>query len=440
MLLSFRVTNHRSLRDEQQLLLTPEGRQGEEPPAPESVEPLRVAGIFGANASGKSNIVDALRFMVLQVRGYPRRGREEEPAEGIERSPFRLDHDSPGRPSTYVVDLLDDGERHTYGFVIDDTAVVAEWLFRYTADGREEVVFERDGDELSNEPEGGLFPVSDVIEIESNVLLMEVFAKLQPKSFDSTEMRSLRAVSRWFTTGLVIRQRTFGLPRRRVEVPGHCDRITEKRLSKLLVAADTGIEDIQTESFSREMRDGREQEFVRWVFRHRASGHEHVLGLEDQSEGTQALMDLGLRAFSVLDRGRTMVVDELDASLHTHLSARLIELFRDPRTNPRGAQLIFTSHDAALLGRIRGGEVLARDQIWFSEKSPEGATELYPLSGYEVADEGARARKYLAGRYGAVPFVDDDLFSAALAAREDPIPDDSSAPYRRKAPGRSKGT
>ncbi|MFD0774448.1 ATP/GTP-binding protein [Streptomonospora algeriensis] len=427
MLLSFRVTNHRSLRDEQQILLTPEGRDDEGLSAPQDAEPMRVAGVFGANASGKSNVVDALRYMRNRVRGVPRRGGEEEPTEGIERWPFCLDPDSPGRPSTYVVDLLDEGERYTYGFTVDDTAVMAEWLFRYTADGREEAVFERDGDALSNEPDGGLFPVSNVIEIESNVLLMEVFSKMQPKLFDSTQMRSLRAVSRWFANGLLIRSRPSGIPRVRFTPMAPPGEETERRLGELLIAADTGIGEVSTEAVSRETKDGGVRESYRWVFRHRGAGHEHVLGIEDQSEGTQALMELGMRAFAVLDRGKTMVVDELDASLHTHLSARLIELFQDPESNPHGAQLVFTSHDAALLGRIRGAEVLGRDQIWFCEKVASGATEIYPLSSFEVADEGTRARKYLAGRYGAVPFVDDDLFAAALAARED-TPHDSSAP------------
>jgi AAA15 family ATPase/GTPase len=112
-------------------------------------------------------------------------------------------------------------------------------------------------------------------------------------------------------------------------------------------------------------------------------------------------------------------VDELDSSLHPYLSARLIRLFADPSTNPRKAQLIFTSHDATLLGRIQGEEVLHRDRIWFTEKNEDGVTELFPLSDFEPAEGVDRERRYLAGRYGAVPVISDELFSGFASEAED---------------------
>lgn len=420
MLLSFRAANHRSLRDEQQLLMAPGDMDIPDFPPPKEMSPLPVAGIFGPNASGKSNVVEALQFMRRLVLGFPggrARGRETEPDEGIDRWPFALDDDSPEHPSVYVVDLLIGGERYTYGFSIDAESVLEEWLYRYSNEGTEEIVFERQGTRISGGARDGLFDVTKYIEVESDVLLMRIFSSVQPKLFDPDVLDSLRRVSDWFRRGLWIR-RSLGPVRGAGRAALHNgDPKTLDRLADLLAAADTGIGRISVET--RRIPDGEEEREVgRWVFHHRTLRAERTLGIEDQSRGTQALLELGIQAMNVLDRGRTLVIDELDASLHTLLSARLIELFRDPEANPYGAQLIFTSHDAALLGRIRGREVLRGDQIWFTEKNEEGATELYPLSGYSEEEEGNRGRKYLTGRYGAVPFIDDDMFAAALAARE----------------------
>ena len=111
-----------------------------------------------------------------------------------------------------------------------------------------------------------------------------------------------------------------------------------------------------------------------------------------------------------------MVVDELDANLHPLLSAKIIELFKAPETTPRHAQLLFSSHDAALLGWIRGRDVLRREEIWFTEKDKNGATQLFSLVEYEE-EEGSDENPmlwYLTGRYGAVPEVDDSEFDAAV--------------------------
>jgi uncharacterized protein len=211
------------------------------------------------------------------------------------------------------------------------------------------------------------------------------------------------------------------------------------RLTSLLRAADTGIEGAElveetkeefavrvarTKALTGGPTSGRRRELF---FRHRNGQDGVALSIRDQSLGTQALCDLGIPAFRALDEGLLFVVDELDSSLHPYLTAQLIRLFQSEETNPLGAQLIFTSHDATLLGRIQGEEVLHRDNIWFTEKDDCGATELFPLSDFKPRTEENRERRYLAGRYGAVPIVNDELFAAALAARgdADDVPSDA---------------
>jgi AAA15 family ATPase/GTPase len=109
-----------------------------------------------------------------------------------------------------------------------------------------------------------------------------------------------------------------------------------------------------------------------------------------------------------------LVVDELETSLHPSLVAKLIELFRDEAANPRGAQLVFTTHDTSLLGTMLGGQVLHRDEIWFVDKNAEGASELYPLTDFKPRKDQNTERRYLAGAYGAVPVLGDFPEAARL--------------------------
>lgn len=132
--------------------------------------------------------------------------------------------------------------------------------------------------------------------------------------------------------------------------------------------------------------------------------------------GHQGAAGAGPRFLSVLDRGGTLIVDEIDSSLHPLLTTQLIKLFQEPDTNPRGAQLVFTSHDASLLGRVDGEDILKRDQVWFVEKDKYGETRLFALSEFKPRAGENHERRYLGGSYGGVPFIDESL-AKALATR-----------------------
>ncbi|MBE1530888.1 AAA family ATPase [Actinomadura algeriensis] len=418
MLLSFRVANHRSLRTEQQLLLTPTYAADE--PDDASWEALPVAGIFGANASGKSNVIDALEYMSDMVRGS---FRENEPEGGIERHPFALDPAMLEEPSTYVVDVIIGDVRYTYGFVLDDVRIIEEWMYSYPLQ-RKRIVFHRREDEY----EYGEHSPKELRQVEQltepNVLFLSVGVR--------TKQRLLLPVYEWFRN---LEWRTTPqtpIPNWMYGRTARIDADYLRRIVVLLRAADTGIEDAQLVDESEEEyaeRVSRLPARVRNVerprrkylsFQHRGvDGNAATLSLREQSTGTQSLYMLALPAFLALDRGTPFLVDELDSSLHSFLTAQLIKLFREPETNPRGAQLIFTSHDVSLLGRIQGEEVLQRDHIWFTQKDECGATELFPVSDFNPRKDENRERRYLAGRYGAVPLVNDELFVEALAARED---------------------
>ena len=177
---------------------------------------------------------------------------------------------------------------------------------------------------------------------------------------------------------------------------------------KLLRFADPGIENfVITEEESE--RFGRRRRRLGLI--HRRESEPVTFGLEDESEGTKTWFGLIGPAFAALRLGRVLLLDEIDASLHPRLSVRLIEIFQDPQTNSRGAQLIFTSHDTSLLNSLN------RDEVWLTERAPNATTRLVGLAEFR----GERVRKslnleraYLQGRFGAVPEVDQAAIRRAL--------------------------
>ena len=437
MLLSFRFGNHRSFRDEQQLNLTPlYGGPAHSP----SVDAVPVVGIFGANASGKSNCLDALSLM---RRMAIHSDRDVEPGMGISRQPFRLDADSMNEPSRYVVDLLLGESRYTYGFTIDGDRVLEEWLYYYPLH-RKRRVFEREGDRFSwGEESGRRGDLERIAEITAPTALflstVARFGKSGPAS-EPEDPQPLHSVYRWF---LRHRDRIRLGPSRvhRYVTGGPLPRWEEDRpvIVDLLRAADVGIDVIfkgpagsqvplisalgeaETESplwIRMATRDNTPSRRRRLLFSHRGTNGNFALDLEDESTGTQQLFDLAIDASFVLRGGGTMTVDEIDASLHPMLTAKLIALFHNGATNPRRSQLIFTSHDASLLGTFDTEEVLRRDEIWFTEKDEYGASTLYPLSDFKPRKDGEnRQRRYLNGNYGGVPDLSTYLFEQALASR-----------------------
>lgn len=399
MLRSFRVANHRSMRDEQELVLLP----AYEKPR----EVVSVAAIFGANAGGKTTVLDAPGFLQRIVRDSY---RTWEPGSGIPRRPFLLDPARSLEPSTYAVDLVLDSVRYVYGISIDDQVVRDEWLYRYPH-GRKQVVFERDGDEIRLG--------STVSDYRGRQRFLNEVTRGNASALGSGAMIDLSEVEPvydWFRRRLRVHMHPAGTTAAAAEaVTLLGSRGTEKeRLVELLRAADLGITDLQVErapSGKERLWSGTHE----LRFLHGQSGV--ALSAAEQSAGTLAWLGLLVSALGALDAGGVLCVDEIDASLHPRLTARLVGMFKDEETNPRSAQLVFTTHDASLLGTSTGGEVLARDEVWFVEKDRDGATALFPLTDFKPRQQENTERRYLGGSYGAVPIVSDDDLRHAMAAR-----------------------
>ncbi|MFY1670745.1 AAA family ATPase [Plantactinospora sp. WMMB334] len=446
MLRSFRVANHRSIRDEQELSF--------EPVYDKSGGVLPVAAVFGANASGKSNLLDALSWMrdavLTSFAGW-------QPGSGVSRSPFRLDPESATSPSGYCVEVVVGGLRYSYGMEVDDRRVRHEWLYSYPH-GRRRVIFERNdvGIRLgSTVPEHRARAESLQRQTRDNALFLTVaalhdLAEVQPLyrwfrnavgfgPLDATSVAEEDLIQRLRTddrdrTVALIRAADLGI----VDVTvGQADidlRLTAGLLNELI---DRGLiqtthrkrrflageridkdvlDQVLSEEFKVSVRDLIESRDPgarpRLMFRHGASAV--ALGIEDQSAGTRSWLGLASQALRTLDSGGLLVVDEVDASLHPYLTAELVSLFRSTAIETTGAQLLFTTHDATLLDE----DVLARDEIWFVEKDAgSGATRLYPLAEFHPRKNENTRGRYLAGSYGAVPVLARGAFRDALSSR-----------------------
>lgn len=461
MLRSFRLENHRSFRDEQELLLIPAYAKAR--------EALPVVAIYGANASGKSNLLDGLEFMAGAVRNsFARWGPD---AGVVGRRAFKLDAAKSAEPSVYVAELIQAGVRYTYGLEVDDSRVLGEWLYSYP-EKRKRVLFERTGSDIKfgstlNESKAALEVLESIL--RPNSLLLSLAAQLK--------ISWVLPVYRWFTDSVRFRAPSEGrvlefeiadFLQSRPELKGE--------LVSLVRAADVGIDDVMVGGaieellvnleagqeirvgdlkgkIVRESRLGRKilkfewpdgfasipysgspddaagsgayaaqmSEYLGDLLPHKSSvrfvhrGCADPFRLDEESAGTRSWLGVLPAVLSVLRDGGCLVIDEIDASLHPLLTMRLISLFNNDRANTAGGQLVFTTHDATLLHAPFGEEVLGRDEVWFVEKDrASGVSALYPLTDFKPRSEDNLERRYLAGRYGAVPELFEDRFTEVV--------------------------
>ena len=418
MLLRMAATNFRSLRDEQELSLVASQLAGPEgallPTSGVREQALRVAAIYGANASGKTNVLRALHFIWRAVVESQTSWKPEQP---IPRQPFRLAGDLRSTPSTFELDILLGGTRFQYGFSLDDERVLQEWLFAFPS-ARRQLWFRRSGSEFSfgKHLSGENRTIERVT--RPNSLFLSAAAQ--------NNHEQLTPIYRWFASRLVfvtddrevIRQATIQMC---------ADPARRSRVEEFLRAADLGLVNIEvserevptsTRKILVALRDSGISIPARIPdvgFYHRCEHDSSVrLSMSSESDGTLALFELLGPVITALDTGGILVIDELDSSLHPLLALEVVRMFNSATRNPHGAQLIFNTHDTNLLDL----DVLRRDQIWFTEKDKCGATHLYPLTDFRPRKHENLQRGYLQGRYGAVPFLGNARLLGAIASED----------------------
>jgi AAA15 family ATPase/GTPase len=409
MLLRFGVSNYRSISDYQELLLAAS------PIKEHQVYVISVngldskilpaIGIYGANASGKSNVLQAFAFMRLMLLKSHANGSA---TGGIARIPFQLDPEVLKQPSHFDCDVLIDNVRYHYGFVVDDDRVREEWLYAYPSKHRQ-VWFHR---KYNEEPSFyfGKFLKGKNKTIEAltrdNSLFLSAAAQNNHKQ--------LSKIYRYFEENYFFRLNAeHGFEH--LETAYLDKGMIKTRIIEFLKRADTGIVEAQVEKREGTVTDKSIIENIRTAlgsenasvndtlrFGHQSLGFNSIfLKLGDESRGTLQLLTLLGPLFEALESGKVIIIDELDTSLHSLLSLQLLKLFNSPSSNKGGAQLIFTTHDTNLLG----GEGLLCSQIWLTEKDKKGATHLYPLTDIRTRHTDNFETGYLQGYFGGIPFL-----------------------------------
>ena len=424
MLLNFAVTNYRSIKERQVFSLMAVGGLPHEESlirSKEDIPILPVALLFGANASGKSNILRAfgamLRMVLKSVRLNPDDTLDE-------YEPFLLDEESRNNSTELEAEFITIGvgkiEHHyRYGLAFSETLITEEWLYIYEG-GNETELFSRDRDKVQvNETE---FPEGKGKEdaLNSNRLFLSLVAQL-----NGTQSKEIIF---WFTTVdfFTASQTEQYMPitsilLKRKKNPiedelSHYADIAQTFLSNI----DIGIMELSIEEISVALtkdvpeelkkdlsKDGHttlkvESTHNRYNKQGEIIGNEIFRTKRNESEGTQKITDLLGVIFLTLWGGNLLVIDELDAKLHPLLTRAIVQLFTNPKMNSHGAQLVFTTHDTNQLHL----DYVRRDEIWFTEKSPVEATELYSHIEFKDFDPSMDiTEQYVNGRYGAIPRI-----------------------------------
>ena len=413
MLIEFRVENHRSLRGEQVVPMEA-GRVGDETdPRPRKVpgyseKLLTVMGLYGANASGKSNVLGAFVFMREAVlRSY----RLWPPDGGVPRDPFAWEPKD-ARSSLFEVMFILDGVRYQYGFAASDTGFLEEWLYAWPH-GKKQIWFEREGaykfgESLSGEnkliaevtrPNALFLSVAAQHNHPQLKQLFSWFQSIRVVNF-SGGTRSERFRTMPVAVGRSLENEAFDARQGRLWPDEESSSSLQERFLDLLRTADLGIEDLRLATSADDSPS-----FRTIQLKHKNPSGNAWLPLREESSGTQTMFSIALPVLEALDHGDLVLIDELERSLHPSLAAEIIRRFNDPATNPKNAQIIFTTHDTGLIGTTLGEPVLRRDQVLLTEKDDTGATVVYPLTDFKPRKAENLERGYLQGRYGAVPYL-----------------------------------
>lgn len=411
MLIQFNFKNFMSFRDETSLDMT--ATKITEHPV-HVVETggdklLTVAAIYGANASGKSNVFNAFSFMrdyvVNSFYFGGDSGRKNSEVRKV--TPYLFDRESRDKPSEFEVFYVDqtNGREKTYqyGFVIQNTEIMEEWLYskaKTSLDYRT-IFYRKKGEAL--EADGlGKKAVANLKEaLQKETLIVSLGAKLN--------IALLTAVYNWFTNCETVHLAKMGEEFSRAsDLPAGfvSDRTVQENVLSYIASFDTSIVDFEIEEVKRTDEELLGKSYAVHTIHRLAdgSGLQSIL-LGNESSGTRKMLALYEPLKYVLDHGSVMFIDELNDRLHPLLVRNIILTFLTPEINTNHAQLILTSHDVWQFSN----ELLRRDELWITEKSRDGVSTLYSVAdfkdeeGKKIRRNEAIAKNYLVGNYGGIP-------------------------------------
>jgi AAA15 family ATPase/GTPase len=425
MLIQFSVGNFRSFKELATLSMVAANTNARDPlvnqnntiKVNEDLTLLTSAAIYGANASGKSNLVHAFTFMRQLTLESSKESQVEQPL-GVE--PFRLSTETENEPSFFEAVLITDGSQYRYGFEVNNKEVVSEWLFSFPGI-REAKLFVRERKDIKISPR--YFKEGKNLEqkTRSNALFLSVVAQFNGEISQS--------ILRWFSRAGIV-SGLDDMSYRGYTIQRIMEGEYKSDIIQLVKSLDIDIDDIrgikldmEQIRFSPDMpeelrsfliKSAKDNGFFTVQTVHTkfdSQGQKAGVVIFDmdnnESHGTQKVFYLGGPIMDVLKHGKVMVIDEMEARLHPHVTKALIRLFNSVQTNPNRAQLIFTTHDTNLLSN----KIFRRDQIWFTEKDKKCGSHLYSLAeikktgDVKVRNDASFEEDYLKGRYGAIPFL-----------------------------------
>ncbi|MDR1831978.1 MAG: ATP-binding protein [Fusobacteriaceae bacterium] len=371
---------------------------------------LPAAAIFGANASGKSNVIEAFRYMSEYVAASFEFGGDssnEKPGTRFPKpTPFLFEERSSKAESTFEVyfsDSAETGEKlYNYGFSLTKNGIVEEWLNckSKSSRGTYKRIFYRENDQLDLVGIPRASQSNIEVALEKEVLVVSLGSKLK--------IPVLKQIRDWFLKNEFA---NFGEPfeiyilSRQLPKKFIQDKAVREKVIKFLSAFDDSIIDFKVEAVK--SKNSQEDNHVRVDAVHKMIGNDKTatIPLGDESAGTLKLFSLYQLLQDVLEKGSVLLIDELNSRIHPLLARAFLITFLNPEINKNRAQLIFTTHDAWQID----GSGLRRDEIWFTEKNEEGVSTLFSLADF-VDESGTKIRKdenyeknYLLGKYGAIP-------------------------------------
>jgi AAA15 family ATPase/GTPase len=428
MLIEFNVENYMSFRDEANFsmvaakIVSKDKKLDQENiiEVDSKLSLLKSAVIYGANASGKSNLHAALRFMRWFILSS---SKESQEGESIRSEPFRLSTETEKQPSVFEIIFILNKRKYRYGFEVTSQEVVSEWLFD-TPTTRERKLFVRENKQIDVKA-----PFSEGSGLETrtrdNALFLSVVSQWNGKI--------AKEILRWFQS-LSIVDPNDDLQNRRYTVKCFEDGLYKDEIVELIKKLDLGINDIEIETlepdlsqFSKglqerlteiQLRSLRRTSITTFHWKYDQSGDKNyeLFDLDThESEGTKRLFALAGLLIDTLKKGRILFFDEFDSSIHPLITCAIVDLFNSKETNPNNAQIVFITHDTNLLSH----KMFRRDQIWFAEKDEKGSTHLYSLAEYKIPIEEDSKKEtfkkvrndasfednYIHGKYGAIPFI-----------------------------------
>ena len=367
----------------------------------ENGEYLKVSAIYGANASGKTNVLQAFDYMKKRIL-VSDDSKKNSPIDEENIYSFMINND----PIALEVEILAKNNKiYKYGFEVLKDTIISEWLFEKRVN-KFYAIFERENNNVSMKPN----KISDLVNIDERTLFLNIYSKIDRNNEDFSNVYD------WFVNSMYLDLGNPNFERfinNRVSLKILSDENYKKELLKFIKTFDSGIEGIRTTPDSLEAVKSNNGIIDIEVLHRGEKGELKALPFYLESNGTRKMFHLFDFFMDALRNGMVLFIDELDAKLHPLLTRYIINLFHNSQTNIGNGQLIYSTHDTVNLNK----ETFRRDEIWFAEKDKDGISEIYALSDYILEDDKNAGKKvrndatynkdYLTGRYGAIPVLEE---------------------------------